>query len=124
MGKYERKKNGKAGSVFIELMKILHLDSKPLSFQANVFGEVLLALLCIAIYGTSVYVHAANMLIVIGNVVISLFSDREIIPYLSTQTSLDAAFCFWCLMFATLICPMIVYVLDGFKIKRSKRKNS
>lgn len=122
MGKYERKNKSKAGSVFIELMKILHLDSKPLSFQANVCGEVLLALLCISVYGTSVCVHAANIFIVLGNILISLFSDREILPYLSTKTSVDASFCFWCLMLATVICPMIVYILDGFKIKGGKRK--
>lgn len=121
MGRFERRKSNRAESVFIGLMKALHLDSKPLSFQANIFGEVLLVFLFISVFGVSVFVYITNLLIFLGNLAISFFSDKEILPYLSTETSKDVPFCFWCLVIATLACPIIVHVLDGFKNCKRKR---
>lgn len=119
MGKYERKMPQKPVELIAYVISELHLDTLPFSSKVNLVIDLILLILCVAFLTPTVIALLTNGAIAIGNIIIRVTSDKPILEYIQVAQISDFIVCIVSLIVGTLLCFVVVGILDGFKLKKN-----
>ena len=109
-----QKANGTQGTIRL-IAEALHLEKLPNSSKVNLAcGLILLVGLSILV-AVPVLSLIDSMVTSICNTLISIFSTRGLLPTREIDNGRTAIICIICFAAELLLCPIVVFIFDGFK---------
>ena len=107
-----------AQSTLRSLIESLHLQTLPNASKVNLACTAMLLIGLLLIVAEPVLAGINNIIINICNALISIYSDRALLPMPEVQVGQIATICTWAFVGEIIACPTVVFILDGFKRRK------
>ncbi len=111
-------KVGKENNIKIAI-EALHLENLPAASKVNLACTLGLLVALIAVIAEPVLAYVDSIVVSICNTIISVLSNRELLPKRSVDIGLTTTCCTIAFVLEIIFCPLIVFLLDGFKNKKN-----
>lgn len=106
--------------IISKFVEALQLKNLPNSFKGNIACDLVLLVGLIIIIAEPVFAYCDSMLTTVLNFILSLCSKALLSPK-TVDASLTNQWVIFAFVVAVVLCPITVYLLDGFK---NKKENS
>ncbi len=100
----------------------LHLNTLPNSSKVNLVCDVGLLIALGMVVAEPVLFYIESIGILILNSIIVICSNRDLISMREIDSNTTAMACTIALIVAFILCPLVVFLFDGFKKFRNNKK--